>query len=173
MAGMHQILPRLTIRQILRWADAHFSRTGRWPSITSVSVIGAPSETWARINGALRHGYRGLSGGGSLAKLLVGHRAIRRQHPHSALVDTNHRRLGTSPFSADGQISDVEIGPCYRRAGRVMAHHRSGTAAGAARPNRPIIARQASGRVLRRQQPSEPTAAERQKGVDMGRCVFC
>jgi hypothetical protein len=62
--------PRLTVAQVLRWANAHHRRTGRWPTHRSGSVWDAPEETWSGIIAALRTGCRGLPGGSSLAQLL-------------------------------------------------------------------------------------------------------
>jgi hypothetical protein len=71
----HMRLPRLTIRQILAWADAFHSQTGAWPTITcSPQIIdGVVGERWSRLDRALKRGYRGLPGGSSLAKLLTKH----------------------------------------------------------------------------------------------------
>jgi len=66
-------LPPLTIKQILRWAEAHHRRKGKWPSVTSGRVRGT-GETWIGVNNALRDGWRGLPGGSSLARLLAEHR---------------------------------------------------------------------------------------------------
>ena len=63
--------PRLKIGQILQWADAHHRRSGQWPTFASGSIVDAPNETWARINGALKLGRRGLAGGSSLTRLLA------------------------------------------------------------------------------------------------------
>ena len=62
--------PPLTEDQILAWADAHFARTGEWPSANDGPVADAPGEKWVNLDLALRKGRRGLSGGDSLAKLL-------------------------------------------------------------------------------------------------------
>jgi len=67
-------LPPLTIKQIIRWAEAHYRRTGRWPSVTSGRARGT-GETWIGVNNALRDGWRGLPGGSSLARLLAQHRS--------------------------------------------------------------------------------------------------
>jgi hypothetical protein len=67
----HKRLPRLTVEQILAWADAHRRATGQGPSGTSGPVRGAPEENWMCVNAALRVGLRGLPGGGSLARLLA------------------------------------------------------------------------------------------------------
>jgi len=61
---------RLTIEQVLAWADAHRERTGEWPSVNSGAVHGAAGERWQAIDRALRRGSRGLPGGSSLAMLL-------------------------------------------------------------------------------------------------------
>ncbi len=75
----HALLPpRLTVRQILEWADEHKRRTGRWPSQMSGSVHGQRKLTWYRIHEALYHGQRGLKGGSSLARLLDQYRRRRR-----------------------------------------------------------------------------------------------
>jgi hypothetical protein len=73
--------PRLTVRQILEWADNHHKRTGRWPKEKEWSdeIPGSGGETWRAINSALAAGFRGLSGGSSLAILLAEHRG-RRNH---------------------------------------------------------------------------------------------
>jgi len=63
--------PRLTIPQILAWADAHKRRTGRRPTRESGPLQEAPEETWSAINAALRAGCCGLPPGSSLAQLLT------------------------------------------------------------------------------------------------------
>jgi hypothetical protein len=72
-----QSLPRLTVDQVLGWADAHHKRTGKWPTDRSGSVVEAEGETWKAIDRALQAGVRGLPGGTSLAKLLVKERGKR------------------------------------------------------------------------------------------------
>lgn len=61
---------RLTLEQILAWADAHWERMGEWPSVNSGAVRGVVGYTWQAIDKALRQGFRGLPSGSSLAKLL-------------------------------------------------------------------------------------------------------
>jgi hypothetical protein len=65
--------PPLTAEQILRWAEAHHARTGRWPTRSSGAVPEAPGENWSAVLGALYAGYRGLPGGDTLARLLRRH----------------------------------------------------------------------------------------------------
>src|SRR2546425_7817049 len=59
-------LPRLTIKQILAWADAHHGRTEAWPTSESGPIAGTAGETWKAIDHALRLGMRGLAGASSL-----------------------------------------------------------------------------------------------------------
>jgi hypothetical protein len=61
--------PRLTLRQVRAWAEAHHGRTGRWPTRDTGPVAGARGETWDGIARALRRGWRGLPVGLSLAWL--------------------------------------------------------------------------------------------------------
>src|SRR5437660_9523024 len=56
----------LDVKTILRWADAHHRRTGRWPSRSTGPVEGASGETWLAIEAALCRGRRGLPGGTTL-----------------------------------------------------------------------------------------------------------
>jgi hypothetical protein len=63
-------LPRLTLRDIRRWARAHRERSGKWPTAASGPIPEAPGENWRAVNLALYNGHRGLPGGSSLARLL-------------------------------------------------------------------------------------------------------
>ncbi len=75
----HRLLrPRLTVKQILRWADAHFATTGQWPTHVSGAVLAAPDEDWNSIQSALQRGYHGLPGGSSLYQVLRKHRGVNR-----------------------------------------------------------------------------------------------
>jgi hypothetical protein len=64
---------RLSVPLILKWADEHRGRTGRWPVVMSGQVP-RQKHTWAAINEALKHGRCGLPGGTSVARLLRQHR---------------------------------------------------------------------------------------------------
>jgi hypothetical protein len=66
--------PRLTIDLILKWADAHYWRTGKWPAVTAGPVVGTNGENWREIDNALRYGRRGLRGRLTLSKFLLKHR---------------------------------------------------------------------------------------------------
>lgn len=67
-------LPRLTVEQILAWADAYYRRHGSWPTSGAGTVAEAPEETWKGLDAALRKGRRGLPGGSSLYRLLASRR---------------------------------------------------------------------------------------------------
>ena len=71
-------LPPLRVEEILRWADAWYSRTGRWPRSKSGTVAKGVSETWLAVDSALHEGLRGLPGGSSLIRLLAQHRKVDR-----------------------------------------------------------------------------------------------
>lgn len=70
-------LPRFTVRRILAWADAHYRRTGRWPTLSSGPIAEAPGETWLAVNQALSLGCRGFPGGSSLPQMLARKRGKR------------------------------------------------------------------------------------------------
>jgi hypothetical protein len=105
---------RLTVSLILRWADAHRQRTGRWPHARSGPVAGAPGQTWQAINRALARGSRGLPGGSSLARLLGVKRGRRNQRQAPPLTteqvlvwaDAHHRRTGRWPRANSGPVPD-------------------------------------------------------------------
>jgi hypothetical protein len=62
---------RLTIPEILTWADAHHRATGRWPSSRAGTVHAAPFPlTWRAVEVALAAGCRGRRGGQTLSRLL-------------------------------------------------------------------------------------------------------
>jgi len=70
-------LPKLSIAQILTWADAHHRAKGSWPTSESGTLLDAPDEKWRNIQNALVLGLRGLPGGSSLAKLLGDKRNVK------------------------------------------------------------------------------------------------
>jgi hypothetical protein len=140
--------PRLTLTQILRWADAHRARTGQWPSCYTGPVTEAPGENWATIDAMLRRGRRGLPGGSSLICLLAEARgAPHRLHPARlhveqvlAWADVYRERTGewprpdSGPVAADSSVTWCVVNDCLRRGvrglpggttlARFLAHHR-------------------------------------------------
>src|SRR5262245_24319392 len=65
---------RLTESEILAWADQFIEIHARWPRVGDGEIKQLPSETWRRIDNALRLGLRGLPSGSSLHKLLAKNR---------------------------------------------------------------------------------------------------
>jgi superfamily II DNA or RNA helicase len=108
--------PRLSVPQILRWADEWYRTTGRWPK-NSKSVITIPGtqDSWASIDGALRAGRRGLRRS-SLAELLEKHRGIRNHlnAPPFTIkqilrwADRHKRKTGEWPTAESGPIVGVK-----------------------------------------------------------------
>jgi hypothetical protein len=106
-------LPPLTLRQVLDWADHHRRQTGEWPTRDSGDVPGAPGESWANVDAALRQGLRKLEGGTSLAQLLEQHRGVVNLADRPALseeqilswADAFHDSTGYWPTRDDGLTS--------------------------------------------------------------------
>jgi len=112
--------PRLTLKRILKWCDAHYNLHGRWPVTLSGPVHGAPGEDWAAIDMALRDGRRGLAGGSSLARLLEEERHVPAGKGRADLSVDEVRGMGPSASEAHGALADAEIGDRARRAGREL-----------------------------------------------------
>ena len=68
-----------TVERILAWADAHHSRTGKWPTVNSGPIPESPGDTWLKVQYTLRRGGRSLEGGSSLAQLLAEKRGRRNR----------------------------------------------------------------------------------------------
>jgi hypothetical protein len=111
----HLALSPLTNEQLLAWVDAHYARTGSWPSRDSGPIEGAPGETWANINGALKSGIRGLSGRSSLPQFLATHRGVPNRAARPPLTeeqillwaDSHQRRTGDWPSSDSGPVQEA------------------------------------------------------------------
>jgi hypothetical protein len=110
---------RLTVGQVLKWADAHRARTGGWPTVNSGAIPEAPGQTWNAVNLALRQGYRGLAGGSSLARLLAARRHKRGRYQPLTVqqilrwADAFRRRTGGWPRQQSGSVDGVP-GLCWR-----------------------------------------------------------
>jgi hypothetical protein len=110
-------LPRLTVKQILTWADDHFRRTGKWPTVWSGPIIaaGAQGETWLGINHTLQRGRRGLPGKCSLMQLLSKHRGKRNRSALPSLeimqilawADAHYGRTGRWPHCRSGAVHEA------------------------------------------------------------------
>ena len=106
-------LPRLTLAQILSWADAHHRRAGAWPTSEAGPIPDTCGETWKAIDHALRLGgaafpeelrcpgcwrqRRGVRNIQNLPRLSFD-RVL-------AWADAHHRRTGTWPTSDSGPIA--------------------------------------------------------------------
>jgi hypothetical protein len=109
-------LPRLTVKQVLIWADYHRLRTGIWPTATSGCIPHARGETWAIVDAALTCGRRGFSGGFSLAQLLAEERGVRNPKRPPPLrveqilhwADAHYRRGGYWPNRQSGPIPEEQ-----------------------------------------------------------------
>ena len=71
-------LPRLSRRQILKWAQAHHQKHGRWPTQGSGVIPGGRGETWSSVSYALKGGRRGLTGSSTLAEFVRNANSARR-----------------------------------------------------------------------------------------------
>jgi hypothetical protein len=104
-------MPRraLSTDLILAWADAWYTRTGRWPVILSGPIPESPGDTWRRVDGALRAGCRGLPGGSSLPRLLRERRGARAltEDAIRAWAEGHRRRTGRWPSAASGSVADA------------------------------------------------------------------
>jgi hypothetical protein len=103
--------PKLSIDQILAWADAHHAACGEWPRVARLPVTAAPGECWKQIDMALRYGRRGLAGGSSLAQLLKEHRGRTRRPLSLEMVlawsHAHHTATGRWPHASSGAIKGV------------------------------------------------------------------
>jgi len=108
-------LPTLTEEQVLKCADAHHERTGKWPNQKTGPIAEAPGETWLAVNIALGLGLRGFEGGSSLAKLLKEKRGARNKADLPPLTveqilawaDAHRAHTGNWPTQYSGSINDT------------------------------------------------------------------
>jgi hypothetical protein len=122
-----QALRRLTLAEILSWADAHHRRTGAWPTCKSGPIAEAPGETWLAIDATLRHRRRGLPGGLSLPRLLARERGLHNpkglppltEKQILAWADAHYRRSGAWPTRRSGPVQDAP-GETWMRVDRIL-----------------------------------------------------
>ena len=115
-------LPSLTEEQILKWADAHEARTGKWPKIASGPVSDAPHESWSAIANALVAGLRGLPAGSSLPKLLDEKRRSTQPAKVTAADGGDHPPVGGHSQRAYWRLAGSDFRLCYRSAGETWAN---------------------------------------------------
>ena len=127
--------PLLTVQQILAWADAHYRRTGKWPTSRAGRVVEVPDETWKGIAVALWLGRKGLPGGTKLRILLAKH--LGRPLAYKPLTvecvlkwaDQHHARTGQWPTYRSGPVHGAEgetsrgIAQAMRRGKRGFPRH--------------------------------------------------
>jgi hypothetical protein len=65
---------KLSLAQVLVWADEYFAAHGRWPDINSGAIPKSRGERWRGINLSLTRARRGLPGPTSLAELFAARR---------------------------------------------------------------------------------------------------
>jgi hypothetical protein len=107
--------PRLTVEQILAWADAHHAATGLWPKQHTGPIPQAPGETWSKVAGALSSGSRGFPGGTTLKRFLMEHRGsqVEARIPRLSLAgilcwaDAYLETHGVWPTAQSGPIDQV------------------------------------------------------------------
>jgi hypothetical protein len=110
----NQGLPKFTRKQVLAWADAHYARTGSWPTRKSGTISEAPDERWSHVNEALLQGLRGFAPGGSLARFLAKYRGVRNRKALPkvsvrqilAWADAHRARTGKWPTYLSGAIPE-------------------------------------------------------------------
>ena len=108
-------LPDLKIEKILKWADAHHEKTGKWPNANSGNVLDASGEKWGSVENGLRIGLRSLPGGSSLAQLLAEKRDVRNTRALPPLTieqilkwaDTHRQQTGKWPNQKSGEVLDA------------------------------------------------------------------
>lgn len=109
------IKSRITIDQILKWADEHYQKAREWPNQDSGDVLGASGEKWRNIDASLAVGQRSLPGGSSLAQLLAEKRGVRNiaDLPNLTVeqilhwVDAHHHKAGEWPKLNSGKVLDA------------------------------------------------------------------
>jgi hypothetical protein len=108
---------RLSYALIIKWADEHYARTGKWPIVMAGKIHRHPQETWAAINEALRHGRRGLPGGTTLSQLLIEQRgasyspmvANMNVKQILAWADDYHRLYRRWPTAKSGRVPQAKM----------------------------------------------------------------
>ncbi len=108
----HMDRPRLSMPEVLRWADAYRDRHGAWPCGRSGPIPEAPGETWGGVATALQQGRRGLPGGSSLARLLARERGADRHagRQASGMIENGHDAGVHARRSEDGIESKIQDG---------------------------------------------------------------
>jgi hypothetical protein len=121
--------PRLTLEQVLAWADDHRAATGAWPTLGSGKVLGCESEDWSLIDNLLRLGQRGLPGGLSVARMLQQYRGMSDRRVREPVTieqvlrwaDAHHAATGRWPACDSGLVSGGPDGLTWRAIGTALS----------------------------------------------------
>lgn len=105
--------PRLSVEQVLEWADAHFKRTGGWPcGQDRTQIPGAPKgTTWVAVQVALARGGRGLPSGTTITQLLQEHRGVRNSKALPPLTEADILAWADEHVARTGKWPRVRSGP--------------------------------------------------------------
>ena len=102
--------PKLSVNQLLVWADAYFSAHRKWPTATSGPIPGT-RETWSAVIGAMHVGSRGFRRGFSLAQLLARRRGVRNAASLPPLKAERILEWARAHFKATGRWPTDRSGP--------------------------------------------------------------
>src|SRR5262249_48375144 len=131
---------RLSVDQILAWADAHHAATGTWPTWESGLLTDAPFHlTWNAINNALSDGRLGLAPGSNVRRLLQEHRNVNNESGRTraltvdqvlAWADAHHAATGAWPTWQSGSVPDAPIRLTWKAINHALSDGRLGLAPG-------------------------------------------
>lgn len=94
---------------ILKWADAYRSKHGRWPTRYSGEIPGT-SDTWMKVDGALKECLRGLATRTSLAELLANNRSARNRVSLPPLSNTQILAWADAYADRHGELPTAKSG---------------------------------------------------------------
>ena len=105
----------ITEEEILAWADLHYDRHGKWPTINAGDIPDAPGTNWRIVSHCLSDGGRGLPGGSSLPRFLKEHRGVPYGLGSDRLtvegilgwLDAHYERTGKWPVALSGPVVDA------------------------------------------------------------------
>jgi hypothetical protein len=134
-------LPKLSVELILKWADHHFEKTGKWPTRKSGKVLLADSENWQAIDVALTLCARGFTNNTSLPQLLATHRGVRNRKKLPSLseehilawADARFQRTGSWPTGTGGPIAEAP-GETWTAVNVALSHGQRGLPGGSSLP---------------------------------------
>lgn len=118
--GVGRRPPKLSEKQILAWADAHFAATGKWPKQRSGPIPGT-RENWTVICSAMTLGSRGFRRGSSLAQLLAQRRGVRNHLGLPPLTKKQILEWAKVHFQATGRWPHTVSGPITQAPGETWS----------------------------------------------------